>query len=146
MKKWMLIALGMALSFQSINAEELVPFSLKRYGDQKVVTSKDYNDKGLVINFFASWCTACLKEMAELEQLKKTYSQQFHFIAINAGENNKHIDKLLRRHKFSYEILLDPDKIYSKSIGVEKLPHTMVINTKGEIVYSSELPPKELSF
>lgn len=106
--------------------------------------SKSTNGKKLVVNFWASWCTACINELAELEELKKKYSDEYEFVAINAGEKNIKIKKFMKRYKFSYKILQDKNRDYSKSIGVEELPRTLVIDEKGTITYSGTRPPKKL--
>ena len=76
--------------------------------------------------------------------MKKKYSDEYEFVAINAGEKNVKIKKFMKRYKFSYKILEDKNRDYSKSIGVEELPRTLVIDEKGTITYSGTRPPKKL--
>lgn len=100
--------------------------------------------KKVVINFWASWCTACINELAELEELKAKNSDKYEFIAVNAGERKVKIKKFFKKHKFTYKILVDKNKAFSKSLGVEELPRTLVLDNNGVITFSGTRPPKEL--
>ena len=101
--------------------------------------------KRIVINFWASWCTACIEELSELEALKIKYQKKgVLFVAINAGEKPKKIKKFLRKHKFSYDILEDKDRVLSKSLGVTELPQTMVLDNKMNIIFRSHRPPEKI--
>ena len=125
----------------SLKAKELSPFSLPLYGEDK---SFDYKPgKKTLINFWASWCTSCIQEIPELEALKRTYPKA-EFLAVNAGDSNRKIKKFLKKTGFSYKVLLDKSKSFSKNLGILSLPKTLVINEKGEITYQDNKPPKEL--
>ena len=129
----------------SLFAEDLKDFELPIYKKDKTYSfKKDFKKEKLLINFWASWCTACIKELKELEELKKKYSDRVEFVAINAGEHKKKIKKFLRKYKFSYLILEDKGKAYSKSMSVLELPRTLVVDKKGKILFTGNRPPKSL--
>lgn len=96
----------------------------------------------MVINFFASWCTACIKELPELEALKRAHPNAV-FVAINAGEKPVLVKKFLAKYAFSYQVLLDPAKALSGKWGIEELPRTLVFK-QGILVYNQSIPPKGL--
>lgn len=141
--KALLYSLILLFSTVSDAQEKLKNFNLPVYNKEKNLSLDDIKADKIVINFFASWCTACMKEVGELNQLKAEYdkTKDIVFLAINAGEKDFKITKFLDKTKFDYLILKDDDLSYSMSIGVEKLPRTIVLNSKKEIIYSSELPP-----
>lgn len=125
-------------------ADSLADFTLKTYPNgEEVKLSELVKEKKVLLNFWASWCTSCAKEIPELEELKKK-NPDVEFLAINAGDNNKKIKKFLKKFGFSYKVLMDSDKNYSKSIGVLSLPQTMIIGKNREILYRSEKPPQKL--
>ena len=102
--------------------------------------------KKVLINFWASWCTACIQELAELEDLKKANEKNgVLFVAINAGEKKKKIKRFLRKYKFSYLILEDKDRVLSKSLNVTDLPKTIVIDNKMK-VYNLSIDRHENDF
>jgi thiol-disulfide isomerase/thioredoxin len=131
--------------FSVVNsAEKINEVSLPIYNSDKTYHLKNDNGgKKTVVNFWASWCTACIQELDELEQLKKKHPE-YNYLAINAGEKKKKIKKFMKKYKFSYQILLDKNKRYSKSMGVLELPKTMVFDSDLTILYNSKVPPKEL--
>lgn len=133
------------LSSFSLNAKSLEDFSLPIYDSEKTFQLKNERSKGLVVlNFWATWCTACIKEIPVLENLKKTYSNKAQFFAINAGDKSRDISKFIKKHGFTFTILSDKDKSFSKGLNVLELPRTMVIDKKGVVIYDSDKPPAKL--
>lgn len=93
---------------------------------------------------WATWCTSCIGEISELNKLKKeSQGKGYEYYAINAGDTKKKIIKFLKKYPFDYTVLLDKDKKYSKSIGIDSLPHTLIIY-KNKIIYSGNRPPSIL--
>ena len=132
------------LIFLPVNAEKIKDASFPIFGSKEIHHLKKNNlGKKTIINFWASWCTACVKELEELETLKKNYPD-YNYVAINAGEKNKKIKKFYKKYKFSYKILLDDKKEFSKSVGVLELPRTIVVDKDLNILYNSAIPPKKL--
>lgn len=141
MKKLVFLILIFSTSLQ---ARQLTDFTLPIFSKKsKINLSKITKNQKVVINFWASWCTACIKELKELEVLKKN-NPLAQFIAINAGETPIKIKRFLKKYKFSYTILVDKDKTYSKSIGVLGLPQTIVVGKNRSILYRSDKPPKDI--
>ncbi len=141
----MVIGSLLSLSSFNANAEQLKDFSLPIFNSEQTFSLKQERSKGLVVlNFWATWCTACIKEIPELEALKSKYAKKAQFFAVNAGDKASYIKRFTKRHGFSYTVLHDADKSFSKDIGVLELPRTMVIDQTGKIIYNSNRPPKSL--
>ena len=120
-------------------------FSLPVYNaDSKFKLSEELKGKKILINFWATWCTSCIHEIPLLENLKEKYGKDVVFIAVNAGEKSNLIDRFLKKYKFSYIILKDEDRSFSKSVGVDSLPVTMVLDQDRNIIYRGVVPPKEI--
>ncbi len=133
------------LIFFNLHAETFKDFTLPIHSkNESIILSKHSKDKKTLINFWASWCTSCIQELPQLEALKQKYEKEANFIAINAGEKNNLIDKFLKKYSFSYLILNDIDRVFSKSVGVESLPITIVVDKNLNIIYRGTVPPKEL--
>ncbi len=131
--------------FTALNAAEISNFKLNQFeSDKNFNLEQALKTKKVVINFWAEWCTSCIKEIPDLHELKIKYGDDFHFVAINAGDKSRLIKKFIKRYMFNYSILEDPDKTFSKSIGVTSLPQTWVIGTDKEILYKEFVPPKDL--
>lgn len=144
--KIILSILSLTLSFSTFSQERLRSFSLTTYGESEEVILEEIKADKIVINFFASWCVACVKEIPELNALKNRVKkgEKVVFLAINAGEKDYKIAKFLKKTGFSYQILRDQGLKYSLSVGVDKLPRTIVLDSQKNIIYSSDLPPEKI--
>jgi thiol-disulfide isomerase/thioredoxin len=108
------------------------PFSLK----EKLAE----HPKGLLINFWATWCTPCLEELPSLELLSKQLSADPNLpqlIAISEDETWAEVPKLLDSLSFktTFLSLHDPSGGIAKSVGTEKFPETYWIDSNGKILY-----------
>lgn len=139
--------LWMLIFFFSLNvyADKMPDFNLPVYNaDSKFQLSEVLKGKKVLINFWATWCTSCIHEIPLLESLKEKYGNDVVFVAVNAGEKSKLIDRFLKKYKFTYIILKDEDRSFSKSVGVDSLPVTMVVDQSRNIIYRAVIPPKEI--
>ena len=128
----------------NLAAKELKSFDLPFFKGQKSLSlNSAVSNQKVVLNFWASWCTACIKELPELEALKKKYPKVL-FVGINAEKSKKKIKRFLKRYKFSYSIVEDRNRVYSKSVGVVELPQTIVLGKNRKILFRGNRPPKEL--
>ncbi len=129
----------------NVYADVVPDFNLPIYNsDSKFLLSEKIKDKKILINFWATWCTSCIHEIPLLESLKEKYGKDVVFVAINAGEKSNLIERFLKKYKFTYIILKDEDRSFSKSVGVDALPVTMVLDQNRKILYRDVIPPKEL--
>jgi peroxiredoxin len=99
---------------------------------------KEWQGKVLVINFWATWCPPCLKEMPEFEAMQNEYSSkglQFMGIALDDPEPAK---EFITKKKINYPILIGQDQgtklAYSFGNIVNTVPFTVIVDTKGAIV------------
>lgn len=97
----------------------------------------DFKGKVVVVTFWATWCSYCLKELPVLEGIqKKVGNEQLQVIAANKGESKSLVRKLDKAFKEAgVELLLTHDykgKI-AKKWGVEGIPHLVLISKTGVI-------------
>ncbi len=139
-----LILMTLLFSF-SAQAEKMKDFTLPVYKqNENFVLSESLKGKKVLLNFWATWCTSCIHEIPLLEALKAKYGDSVTFVAINAGEQSNLIDKFFKKYKFSYLHLKDEERNFSKSIKVDSLPVTIVIDKDMNVIYRDVVPPKEL--
>lgn len=143
--KVFLIFLVSIIFTTSAYAEKFSDFKLPVYQtDETFHLSEKSKGKKILINFWASWCTSCIHEIPQLEALKARYGQDVLFVAVNAGEKANLINRFLNKNKFSFTILKDEDRTFSKSIGVNSLPVTIVLDKEMNVIYRDVVPPKSL--
>jgi len=94
------------------------------------------NFKGQVtlINFWASWCTPCIKEIPSLNRLKqKMQGKPFRLISINYAEDPIRILEFMKEVNVDFPVLLDLDGQIAGKWKVVAFPSTFVIGPDGEI-------------
>ncbi len=119
-----------------VDAESEAPaFNLRDIQDNPISLA-DYRGKVLVINFWATWCPSCRKEMPSLNRAAnwlKPYDVEL--IAINVGEKAERVEAYLREQPLEFPVLLDPDTEVAARWDAMRLPITYVVNPQGRIVY-----------
>jgi thiol-disulfide isomerase/thioredoxin len=109
------------------------PFSLKsRTGS--TVSLESLKGQVVLINFWATWCGPCRKEMPLLEQLQKKYTPLgFTMVGVNVEEDTRLMDTFLKDVPVSFPILLDPANSVSKLYNVSAMPSTVIVDRKGNV-------------
>jgi peroxiredoxin len=96
----------------------------------------DYKGKVVLLNFWATWCVPCGKEIpwfVEFEQAHK--DRGFAVIGISMDDDGwKSVRPYLGAHKVNYRVAVDDGTVAAKFGGVDSLPETLVIGRDGRIV------------
>lgn len=124
----------------------------------KDFTSKDFEKYDLtMVNVFATWCTACVKEIPDLVEVQKEMkSKGVNMVGVvtdtvdDKGENKEAIEKsklIQKKTKASYPFLM-PDKtnFNGRLNGIQAMPETFFVDKNGNIVgdtYSGAKSAKE---
>lgn len=94
--------------------------------------------KVVVVNFWATWCPPCRREMPSLERLKELMKgEALEIVAINAGEDEDEILQFKEAMKpaLTFRIALDRRAEAMKAFSIAGLPTTYVIDRQGQLVY-----------
>ena len=95
----------------------------------------DYRGKFVLLNFWATWCAPCRKEMPALDNLHKQLNNTgLEVVGIHVGPSLDGIKKFLDQVPVEFTILIDQDMVLA-NWGVMGLPTTYLINPEGRIVY-----------
>ena len=99
----------------------------------------EWDGKVVALNFWATWCPPCLKEVPEFVSLQDKYQAQgLQFIGI-ALQKPEEVREFVAEHKVNYPILageLEVIKLaeaYGNNIGA--LPYTVIIDRNGQIAH-----------
>jgi cytochrome c biogenesis protein CcmG/thiol:disulfide interchange protein DsbE len=85
-------------------------------------------DKTVLIDFWATWCPPCRALIPELEQWHQTYKDDLVIIGIS-NEAPQAVLDFMKSNQMSYTVCVDSKSTTSKSIGVEGIPHVLIISS-----------------
>ena len=106
--------------------------------DDKVHTLEKYLGKPVIINFWATWCPPCRKEMPSMNRAWKILKEEgIHMIAIDIGEEDADVYSFIEDTPVDFQILLDPESESLSTWNLVGLPTTYILNTDGTIAYSA---------
>lgn len=105
--------------------------------DGKVHDLADYKGKAVLVNFWASWCPPCVKEMPSMQRLKeKMAGKPFVILAVNMAEPENEVrDFLATKVEVDFPILMDRDGAALKAWKVFVFPTSFVVGPDGKIRY-----------
>jgi thiol-disulfide isomerase/thioredoxin len=90
----------------------------------------------VLVNFWASWCGPCRKEMPILEQLNRQYrGKGVTLVGVNVEPDSAAAADWLKATPVSFPILFDVDSKVSKLYQVEGMPNTVILDRKGNVRY-----------
>jgi len=109
-------------------------FSLPALDGSKVKLS-DLRGNIVIVDFWASWCVPCKKELPALDALAKKYAAEKKpvvILAVNVDKERANAEKLLASvNVSSLRVLLDPEGRVASAYDVPTMPSSFVIDAKG---------------
>ena len=100
-------------------------------------TLRELRGKVVLVNFWATWCPPCRKEMPDLDALYRKFKDQgLVILAIDDEEVGK-INPYLAEHPVAYPILLDPGRKANESFHIDGIPKSFVYDREGKLVAQS---------
>lgn len=123
------------LNPKSLIGTSIANFSLKDK-DGKPYQAKDIvgRKKYILVDFWASWCGPCRKEIPNLKTAYAEYGEKgFEILSISIDKDEKAWQKALGQENMQWHNLLDDDKV-SKAFNVKAIPATYLVDSKGVII------------
>jgi peroxiredoxin len=98
---------------------------------------RDLHGKVLLVNFWATWCPPCRKEMPDLEALYDKYKGQGFLVLAISDEEAAKVSPFIAERKISYPVLLDPGRKVNETLYVSGIPKSFVYDREGKMVAQS---------
>ncbi len=117
------------------NLAKAPDFALKNSKGETVRLSS-FKDNVIILNFWATWCGPCRREIPGFVDLYKKYNKEgLEIIGVSVDQNGwDAIEPFAKNYKINYPVLLFDRQVIMNYGGIQAIPTTFIINRKGEIV------------
>jgi peroxiredoxin len=103
----------------------------------KAWTFSELRGKVVLVNFWATWCPPCRKEMPDLETLYGRFGAKGLVVLGISDEETAKVEPFIRERKVSFPVLLDPGRKVNEMCVVEGIPKSFVYDREGKLVAQS---------
>ncbi|MFT8889585.1 MAG: TlpA disulfide reductase family protein [Ethanoligenens sp.] len=98
------------------------------------VSLKKLRGKNVYINFWATWCPWCKKELPDLEKVAQEFKNENLIVfAVDVGEDKTVVSNYMRENHYGFNVLLDTDKNMAQQYSVTSIPVSVFIDKDGNI-------------
>ncbi len=139
--KNLLLTLALIGSSTFLHAQAHLPsVDLQDLEGATINTSEWDNDGSpIVISFWATWCKPCVAELSAIheEYIDWIDETNVKLIAVSTDDtrNSMRVAPFVNGRGWEYEIYLDPNADFKRAMNVGNIPHTFLLNGKGEVVW-----------
>lgn len=99
------------------------------------VNLSDYRGKKpVVLNFWASWCPNCRRNIPNLNQFYEKYKDRVEVIGVNLHEETDTVRKFISSLGISFPIALDPNSVASRAYGIQYTNTHFLIDKEGRLI------------
>ena len=98
---------------------------------------RDLRGNVVLVNFWATWCPPCRKEMPDLQALYDKYKDQGFVVVSISDEQAAKVQPFITERKITYPVLLDPGRKVNDLFQVEGIPKSFVYDREGKLVAQS---------
>lgn len=100
-------------------------------------TLKQLRGNVVLVNFWATWCPPCRKEMPDLEKLQQRFGTQGLIILAISDEDAGKVKPYIAQGKYTYPILLDSGRTVNERFHIQGIPKSLVYDRTGKLVAQS---------
>jgi peroxiredoxin len=97
----------------------------------------DLRGKVVLINFWATWCPPCRKEMPDLETLYQRFNSKGFVVLGISDEESVKVAPFIKERNVSFPVLLDPGRKVNEMFVVEGIPKSFIYDREGKLVAQS---------
>ncbi len=97
------------------------------------INLKEYQGKTIFINFWATWCKPCIKEMPSILKAQNILQNENIIFLLASNESAEQIEDFRKTNGYKFNFVRIEN---SEEINVQALPTTFIFNRKGDLVFS----------
>ncbi len=137
----MFFAVTLVQANDTTKQKQQLPSVMVKKMDGSPVNIQDYGKTGkiMIISFWATWCTPCIKELNNVLDLyddwQKKYGLELVAVSMDDARTSSKVQPVANSLGWPYLILLDENKDLARAMNVNNPPQTVLIDQNGNIVY-----------
>ncbi len=101
--------------------------------DGKTYTLAGLKGRIVLLNFWATWCPPCRKEMPDMEKLYRAYERQGLTVIGVSDEERATVEQFLAKNPYSFPVALDPGRKVNAAFSVEGIPKSFIFDREGRL-------------
>ena len=113
----------------------LPPATLDGFGGGPAVDLTDFRGRPLIVNFWATWCAPCVKEMPDLQEVAAEAEGKVAFLGIDVEDAPSNAEPFVEELGITYPLALDPRREYSRQVNNFGMPTTLFVDADGLVRY-----------
>jgi cytochrome c biogenesis protein CcmG/thiol:disulfide interchange protein DsbE len=130
----LMVAVGaVAASEDGANADSDLPSTTFALFDGNDATFAEFEGKPLVINFWASWCPACVAELPDVQAAALDYGDDIRILGIANADQRDGSLRLAEEVGITYTLADDPSGDLFRELGLFAMPSTIFVTADGQI-------------
>jgi len=125
-----------AASLAYAEGDQIEQFTLQNLNNRPVsLDSVITNNRYVWVNFWATWCGPCRREMPMMTEIFNEYGDQgFAIVAVSVGEDSATVQGYLEENPVPFTIVLDSDRTVTRQFNVKTLPTSFLVDSTGTIL------------
>lgn len=141
MKKSLLILLAVFTAFLGLAQTKMPSCQLKDINGKTVdVSQLDNGGKPIIVCFWATWCKPCQRELQAIHENYPDWQDETGVkvvaVSIDQAQDVNKVKPLVDGSGWEYDVILDTNSDLKRALGINLIPHALVLDGNGNIVYT----------
>ena len=100
-----------------------------------LISLSDFRGRIVFLNFWTTWCPACLVEMPSMEKLHQKFKgKDFAMVTVNIQESDSQIKKFFKKFNLTFTALLDTTGEVTTGFSIRAIPTTFILDKSGRTI------------